>query len=210
MENGIRILHRAVVGALLTATLTHAGTGQNLITNGDFELPAISPNSFEFTAPTGWSSGLLFNANGGEPIWPFPWSGQQYANFGLGLAYQLVTVTNPGNYILEWAENSATGAGGDPDARYQVTITDSRSETLASGSFNAQNQGVWEAQSLQVALQPGTYAVNFEHTAGEYDNLIDAASLTQLSVPEPEQWATLMAGALLAISAFRRGSGRKR
>lgn len=193
---------------LAAVAYTERAHAQNFILNGGFEEPNLGTEAGLFLGtPAGWSGGYaLITGNAGYPaIYPEPFAGHQYAEFSQEPGYELwqtVTISTAGLYRLNWQEGSVSyvrpDLGTSFSAPYTVAVTSQNLGTIAIGTFEAGNAGVWEPQALSFELQPGDYTVTFDLN-GNFA-LLDNVSLT--AVPEPRTYTTVCGLVLLGFAAF--------
>ena len=198
--------------ALLTAVLClacgPAASAQLLVANGGFESPAISPGTFGGTPLDGWSLAsfsLIVNGNGGNPSFPAPYSGSQYADAGNVTGhhlFQTVSLPSAGTYQLSWFESTPNEItlGSAP---YTASVVDSDSHLVAGLSSTIDHLGTWQGKTLQFTAAAGSYDIVFSPiTANFNDVLLDEVSLT--AIPEPAEYVAMTGLALAAFGAWRR------
>ena len=178
-------LPAALLLTALAAPTVHAQcTPIPLIFNGDFEIPAITNNTFEPFTPTGWTwvptNGLIFRGQP-APIWPVAASGSQYVdigNAGTVVLRQSFTLTRPYSLSVRWIASAATGAVSSP---YSATI---RSDSgflswyqSAAGPYPAGQS--WKSEQFTAVVPAGTSLVEFQArgVVGGFDTLIDDVTI---------------------------------
>ncbi len=187
-----------------------AGEAASLLSNGDFEAPVESADSYNYDVfPTGWFGSVeyLFNVPPPGPFlafgaqWPAAYSGNQYADVaGQPVSYlaQSFTVPQPGDvYNLVWYDNTYQ-APGDASGPYSVEVLDSNSNPVSgsTGNYNAwRPSGAWAMQSLTFSLCPGTYTLKF-YCPGwdESEPLLDNVSLKPVIPVEYYLWGLDLSG----------------
>lgn len=192
-------VHRAMIpGFLLLAAVT-VPLRADLVTNGSFESPALSSNTYciTFTSPvcpvvSGWT-GNFYVANGagfgGSAPTPVP-DGTQYAMVqATGFADQPITITQAGNYTLSWSDagrgDFITASG---NQTYDVRFGGSLLQSFATTSGSA-----WASHSLSFSTGTGTFTLEFLGTksfaVGDNSAFLDKIQLNlgpaTGAVPEP-------------------------
>lgn len=208
--NKPKALQRCLLGLALVAA-TNAAISQNFIINGDFESPAIAPDSISFGA-TGWiTSGNVYSVNGGgnnSLVFPGAPEGVQYAAvYPFSALSQTFNISSAGTYELNWLDSSMLFTGGLHTA-YIVKVEYSLS--VGGGYYNSpllipEGRG-WTPHLGLIHLSPGSYTLSFERTGDGSPLLIDGVSLS--AVPEPMEWTACVAFGLAGVAAFRRYSRR--
>jgi hypothetical protein len=222
----LTLLKRAV---LLSACLTaaHVAYAQpNLLTNGSFELPALTVNDTcdsgtpwclkgTNNAP-GWSvtgNGVtvIHNnyLNGNPSVLVQASHGVQYLDLNQagganGSIYQFVAVTVGQRYQLSmdfsaWATNAV-------GATVAYELTDPMSGLpLDNGSFTASVGGVWTTRTLEATAISGFLGVSIRSTfAPQAAMAVDNVRLSAVTtVPEPQTMAMMLVG-LVAMVVVRR------
>jgi hypothetical protein len=188
-------LPAALLFTSLAAPLAHAQcTPIPLIFNGDFEIPAITNNTFQPFTPTGWTwaptNGLIFRGQP-APIWPVAASGAQYVDIGNAAGSitlrQTFTIDRPRTLRLSWNASAATGAVLSPYRVSIVRATDFATRTL--GQFSAAGPypsgQSWTSEISESSSPAGTFILQFEATgiAGGFDTLIDNVRFEALREP---------------------------
>jgi hypothetical protein len=216
----------SVVLAVLFLLSVVAGDawGQNLVVNGSFENPSLSPGvAYQYQPPSSdwyYSGGAgISNANG-EFVWP-PWDGVPDGK-------QFCFVQGAGNYVSEQVVFPASGhyelnyyAGGrydngDPqiyggDTNYGL-ILDS---TFLGFGTTTSNTAMTEQEPLYFSTAAGTHTLELLVTSTPLNEpadeaaLFDAVSITLISTPEPSTLTLLSVGVVcLAGYAWRRRQKR--
>ncbi len=205
-----RIRFLALAGVLILPAKLSA----NLITNGSFESPAGTPG-LNSTRPTGWSGfGSFVNGLVHGPgvvqssafFYPDPFDGDQFVDIGTGSLIASFTVITPGEYLLEWHDNSLIKGW---NGGYNVDIKNSSSATILSTAYSYSyltQSPPWRALSLVLPyLAADTYTLTFG--PGSTFTFLDALSLElQPGVPVSDGGTTapLLATALLGAAALSR------
>jgi len=206
--------------ALAASLALSPAFGANLLTNGDFESPAVG-NSYALygngsTAITGWTVVDPLNA-GGIALQPssqysslgvVAYQGAQFVDLtgvtgqGKGLLSDVVSTTVGGKYQLSFAlgEFWVLGAGTFGTAAVDVTINGvSQGSFINPISLTAPGTD-WQVQTLQFTANSGSTRIQITNLTGPgYSNLgtgLDAVSLQSVSAPVPEAatWALMLAG----------------
>src|SRR3954452_23791289 len=95
-----------ILSFLLTAQAFAAA--ENVLVNGSFEAPALTPGAYVITSPTSWQGvrTRLINGDGGEPEYPGPQDGEQFVSLGNDSSpmtlSQAFTISVPGPHLLTW------------------------------------------------------------------------------------------------------------
>ena len=188
----------AVVFASLSGAL-----GQNLISNGNFEQPALSsPNDFQFVLPTDWIQNADANSlpaifRGTYAGWPSPEEGSQFLDIGNTAGnsagvHQTFTVTVPGTYELTWFDNAGIGY----DHSYSVSLGGTTVDV--TGEIGSPD---WTQHELSVTLS-GSATLTFSPIPGGVDTLLDKVVVT--AIPESAAYAWAGAIGLLGLALGRR------
>lgn len=188
----------------------------NLITNGSFESPVGAPG-LNSTRPTGWLGfGSFVNGLVHGPgvvqssafFYPDPFDGDQFVDIGTGSLIASFTVITPGEYLLEWHDNSLIKGW---NGGYNVDIKDSSSATILSTAYSYSyltQSPPWRALSLVLPhLAADTYTLTFG--PGTTYTFLDGVSVNlQPGTPTPDSGSTapLLATALLGAIALSRGN----
>lgn len=199
MTNPILVL--AGIGFMLFAPAAFS----NLIQNGSFESPALSPGAYQQITPTDWSwsgtPGFVFNTIGGGS--PLAQHGDQFVDIGNTAAFSLkqdFSIVNSGVYELTWYDNAAAFPQVAP---YSVAVIGGDT-TSAQFDSNQGVDGIWNSRSLRLNLSAGNYTLAFSPVdiAGPVlaqDRLIDNVSIGAIPIPG-SVW--LMSTALACLSGF--------
>jgi PEP-CTERM motif len=182
----------SIAAALLLATLASGAQAQNLITNGDFEMPAVATDSFETYTNLGGYGATLWGSDStsgthkivdvaGNQFMQFGGGDSAYTAFGVGAAgaYNLnfnyagsgfwaLYNVNTSSYVSNGPLVQLNGSGSDSTA---LTLSGSTSYKLFFGSMGAGLPG------MVTGLQ-----------------LDDVSISAVTAVPEPESYAMLAAG----------------
>lgn len=198
------------VFALVGAAPSFAGT--NLIVNGDFSTPALSPGSwglFTSAQVTGWSttdpSGLMEIDTPG-PIGPGknPYSAQSLevnANNPETVQQTITGLTVGQTYWLEWAYGDRPGSG---DESMQVwlngVLLTTDTDTLNNSSL------FWTNNGFEVVATSTSETLSFVGLADSgspsYGNEVTDVSL--IATPEPSTWLLMISGlGFIAFAAWR-------
>lgn len=189
-----------------------SGLQAQLVVNGSFEATTLG-------FPDGWSGNpaVVFVGDiDGPGGWPGPQDGNQFVDMGYGetspgvpayVLSQVVTITTPGAYRLDWYHNTYSDTGpGSGVANFRAAILDAGDSPVAQGLFDPGNFGVWGYASLTATLAVGNYTVKFSSgPAFGRDTLLDNVSLTP--IPEPGAYAALAALGCLGWAGWRRRRG---
>ena len=195
----------SLAAGLLLAALGTGAQAQNLITNGDFEAPAVALNSFDTYVNLGGYAATLWGSDstsgthkivdvGGDQFMQFGGGDSAYTSFGVttGGAYTLdfdyngsgfwaLYNVNTSNYISTGPLVQINGMGTDSS---NLTLADNTSYKLYFGSVGAGLPG------MTTGLQ------------------LDNVSVTAVTpVPEPESYALMLAGlGVLGFMSRRRNA----
>ena len=178
----------------VSAVISLSAGAQNVLLNGSFESPTIASNAYEAVTPDSWTRESVHTVgivngriDGLESLYPLPYHGQQYVSMGTESAEmsQQFTITHRGVYALTWSDYGVIFPGGVPTSPYSVSILredDAETHTVTNLNLDANHGGLWQIQSLRVALSADTYILRF--TAGDADNgndtLLDNVRLQRL------------------------------
>jgi hypothetical protein len=175
---------------LIISIFTFRGTSQNcsFICNGDFELPAVSPNSVNLLLSVNcWNT----NATDGKiEIWGNGFNGvPSYSNNAFcelnatqaATIYQDFNISTPGVQLtLRFAHRARTNAGMTDSM--QVTIGPTGGPYTSLGTFG-DGPAAWGYYQVQYFIPaPGLYRVNFVPTYWSFGNagignFLDAVSV---------------------------------
>ena len=129
----------------------------NLIQNGSFESPALSPGAYQQITPTDWSwtgnPGFIFNTIGGGSL--VAQQGDQFVDIGNTSAFSLkqnFSIVNTGVYELTWYDNATAISQVAP---YSVSVIGGT--TIEEFDSNEGVDGVWNSRSLLLNLIAGDY-----------------------------------------------------
>jgi hypothetical protein len=206
--------------ALAFTAQTHAA---NLLINGSFETPVVTPGTFTFpvgvgsNALTGWT-GVIDEFSVSESFNAF--GAQVTAQDG----NQFLDLTGRNDGQNRWGgitQNVATIAGatyrlsfwlGNYD--FQTTPTGVFAQAgSANGSFSlaapiGSPRFIWENHTLDFLATGASTAITLTGTSGFFYTGLDNVSVELLSgvvgVPEPASWALMIAGFGLVGAALRR------
>jgi hypothetical protein len=182
----------SIAATLLLATLASGAQAQNLITNGDFEMPAVATDSFETYTNLGGYGATLWGSDstsGTHKIVDV--AGNQFMQFrGGDSAYTAFSIATSGDYQLSFDFDGS----GFFDIYNQTTAS-----YLIPGPV-VQLNGAGTAMNLLTLTGGTSYKLYFGAIgaglpgyAGSLD--LDNVSLTAVTaVPEPESYAMLAAG----------------
>lgn len=203
-------------------SLAAPAAAQNLLTNGSFESVAITESPWfirSFSSTPGWTQfadGVDLNHNNydqpGLPVLVDASDGVQFLDVNqagaLGGIFQVVSATQGATYTLSldataWATNSIGGILG-------FELYDPTSNAiLASGSFTDPVGGAWVTQTLTAAATSGSLGVRIQGLfAAQAGMGVDNVTLVAAPVPEPGEWAMMIAGLAVAGFAARRRNAR--
>jgi hypothetical protein len=196
-----------LAAGLLLAALGTGAQAQNLITNGDFEAPAVATDSFDTYInlsgylTTMWGSD---STSGTHKIVDV--SGNQFMQFGAGdSAYTAFGVNTAGAYDLSFDYN---GSG------FWALYNTDTSSYVSTGPL-VQLNGMGHDTSSLTLTGSSNYKLYFGSLGAGLPGMttgmqLDNVSVTQAvtPVPEPESYAMLLAG--LSVLGFigRRRNGR--
>jgi hypothetical protein len=176
----------------------------NLIQNGSFESPALSPGAYQQITPTDWSwtgnPGFIFNTIGGGSL--VAQQGDQFVDIGNTSAFSLkqnFSIVNTGVYELTWYDNATAISQVAP---YSVSVIGGT--TIEEFDSNEGVDGVWNSRSLRLNLIAGDYTLAFAPLEipgplPAQDRFIDNVSLGAVPIPG-SVW--LMSTALACLSGF--------
>lgn len=178
------------ISIVFFALLQSAAVGQNLLSNGGFELPVIATNSIQSdTIPTFWTGGS-FNSilNGSNPPFPTPIEGQQATAVATSESLsQVFTTVISAEHELRWFDAVGKETGGPTTAPYSVAIvSEADSQVVFSANLDAFHPEEWLERIFQVNLTPGDYLLQFSATGnsvGGVSPILDGVAVTV--VPEP-------------------------
>jgi len=166
---------------------------QNLLLNGSFESPVLSPNNGSISAPDLWqlatASPSLLNGVF-APGYPAPQDGQQYIALGVeadgtpdGVS-QAFAITNAGPYVLTWFDS--TPLGFSTTSPYSVSVFNSDAQAVAVRNLDAYHGTTnWVSHSMQLTLSSDTYTLvlRAEPPIGHVGSALDNVSLTRSCPP---------------------------
>lgn len=214
----LKILTLAIVGAV---TASPAAAAVNLVVNGGFEAPALSPGGFNafgggttignWLAPaatvgflhTSYSEGgLVFNSRSGAAALELTGAG----NTGPTAGVSQIVATGFGTYRLQFYVGNASPTGtnaavyGQPST-VKLSINGGPATTFA----NADNTpfGINWRQFSVVFAATGPTNIAFLNGTSD-DNYAGLDDVTVTAVPEPASWALLIAGFGLTGAVMRR------
>ena len=204
---------RKLIGAVALLTVANVATAE-IISNGSFELPPITPNTYQVGSPSSWNGGwAIMNGSVLLPggALPLAQDGQQWVDIG-NLPNtpfsQSFAISTQGQYQLSWYDNTGVDYGLGWDGQkspYSVSVNDSSFQSVASGNFDAAHNLIWQNRSLSFNLSPGTYTLVFtsQGTTGYgYDTHIDNVSIA--AVPEPEEYLMMLLGSGMVAFQVKR------
>jgi hypothetical protein len=224
----LTLLPSALLLSLCLSAGRAANAQPNLLTNGSFELPALTVNDTcdggtpwclkgTGNAP-GWSVALngvtVIHNNyrlGNPSVLVAASNGVQYLDMNQtggqnGAIYQFVAVTPGQRYRLSldvaaWATNAI-------GATVEYALTDPISGfALASDSFTASVGGLWTTRTLEVNALQGFLGVSIRSTfAPQAAIAVDNVRLTAVTttVPEPEAIGMVLVGMVVLAGVGRR------
>ena len=198
------------VFALVGAAPSFAGT--NLVVNGDFGTPALSPGSwglFTSAQVTGWSTtdpGGVMEIDTPGPIGPGknPYAAQSLevnANNPETVQQTITGLTVGQTYWLAWAYGDRPGSG---DESMQVwlngALITTDSDTLSNSSL------VWTNNGFEVIATSTSETLSFvglpDSGSPSYGNEVTNVSL--IATPEPSTWLLMISGlGFLGFAAWR-------
>jgi len=228
LNANIRTVRPMVAAALLALTGSAPALAQEQLTGGDFEAPVTGTfsgtvNGTGFVYPgdgvikNGWrhsSNSGLINGSTGTPWFgglpPAGFGGAQYAFVQSNLNIsQGFTSTASGIFTLSWLESARPRlnptTGGDQSYRVWLGSTDFGLFTTTSGQAFQQR-----TLNLGQAMAGGFYTLMFEGLFARDDTVfLDNVSLSVAAapppgIPEPGNWALLLAGFGLTGAVARR------
>lgn len=171
----------------------------NLILNGSFERPALSPGThFSLAAPSSWTGTGnnygIHNFSAPNGTYPAAQDGNQYWDDSSGAHLtQGFTIATAGNYLLTWFDGTfVTGNSGS----YLVKVLDNSLAVVSSQAIGYNyNNGDWHQRSMNLTgLATGNYFLQMGFAGG--GTFLDNVVLDSVAVPEP---TTVIAGALLLL-----------
>jgi Carbohydrate binding domain/PEP-CTERM motif len=205
----MKTLFTAILGtAVLIAFVGVANAATNLVVNGGFESPVISPPYFLFANPTGWTgqgdlvvqgyAGSVHSGDGNQWLDLNPGTGA-----GTGMS-QDITLTAGTKYQFSFLYN---GGGGGSTTQISYSLGSSLSSNVSTASMNVYGGTPWATYSTGFTpTVSGAETLNFVPNGVLSGGFIDAVNISPaVPVPEPETYAMLLAGlGLLGFTAWRR------
>lgn len=202
------LFRRSAAALAIGLTFTAAHAAPNLLVNGSFEAPAITPTTAEYNhvangSLTGWTVAghdvVLFNAtyatNVGDHTPSDGAQALQLEYFGDSIAQTFATTVGQ-SYLLSYDVSAYAAA-----APLSVTVggaSDSLSGTLPG----------WTAHTLAFTATAASTTLTFTNTGGtpgSYGTYPHLDNVSVTAVPEPETYAMLLAGLVtLGVLARRR------
>ena len=208
-------LHPVIVG--LALCLAAGAAHADLLTNGSFESPVVTPGNEDqvltggSTVTTdGWTWNYLTGVIAGSvtggfngAVLPSGYDGAQYAYLqsATSSVSQTFTLTAASNVTITWlaAGRPDLDAGFDGNTTYDVTAGSlSFTGTTVSGSD-------FVSESLSGVLDAGTYTLTFlnDASAGDHTMYLDNVVVSASDVPEPASLSVLAFG-VAALVRLRR------
>jgi PEP-CTERM motif len=218
---------KLAIGAAFALALGAAPASAAALSDGGFEVqgPASTGNYCYFGFAAGGNgqcgTGAWAGANGGgfqfegNVAWPGVATpdGTHYSFIqNLGQISQTFTLSQSGNYLLNWLDAGRPGFGGNQTYRAVIDDGVNPASLLYLGSTTTGQRWTARQAGVAVGLVAGTnYTLKFQGINGAGDNtaFIDAVSLNLITsvVPEPASWMMMLAGFGLAGAAMRRKRG---
>jgi hypothetical protein len=187
--------------------------GQEL-SNGDFEVPVLSPG--DFGAPVHWafSNGVfIVNGNPKPGVWPLAEEGQQFVDIGTNSQQSLSQDFAPGTnaFVITWYVNAplAETKGVNYTVRLLTTqIGTSTSTTNFELTLDAARGGTWHENSLAVVGADPTKLLTLSfspaNNSSQPDVFLDNVTITPVPEPSLAALATLALALLLVRRALTR------
>ncbi|HXA39806.1 MAG TPA: PEPxxWA-CTERM sorting domain-containing protein [Phenylobacterium sp.] len=178
----------------------------NLVTNGGFESPVISPPYLLDATPTGWTGtgdlvvqGYAGSVSSGD--------GNQWFDLnpdvsgGTGLSQDVSLVAGQ-TYAFSFIYN---GGGGGTTTLISYNIGGDLSGSVSTAALNVYDGSPWHTLSTSfVSSVTGLETLHFMPNGVWSGGFIDNVQLTTAGVPEPASWALMIGGFGLAGAMLRR------
>jgi hypothetical protein len=177
----------------------------NLVVNGSFEAPAISPGSYAiFTSIPGWTSTMGDGIEIQNNVAGSPFDGNQHVELDSNNPsnmYQDIATSIGGSYLLSFGYSPRAGVA---DNRIEVYWDGSLLDTLNLSGVGNPNT-VWNTYSYSVGATSNLTRlefrdISFDEPSGGLGGYLDKVSV---EVPEPGTYA-LFGGMLIGGLALRR------
>lgn len=193
--------------AVLSALVGVANAAPNLVVNGGFESPVISPPYALFVTPTSWTGqGDLVVQGYADAV--SSGDGNQWLDLnpgteaGTGMS-QDITLTAGTQYKFSFLYD---GGGGGSTTQIAYSLGSLLSGKVLTGSMDVYDGTPWRTFSTNFTPTiSGTETLNFMPNGAYSGGFIDAVQISQVSaVPEPSTYAMMLAGLGLLGFAQRR------
>jgi len=191
----MKTLFTTVLGtAVFSAFFGVANASPNLVVNGGFESPAISPPYALNMNPTGWTglgdlvvqgyAGAVSSGDGNQWLDLNPGVGP-----GTGMS-QSITLSAGQTYQFSFLYN---GGGGGSTTQIAYSIGPSLSGSVSTASLNVYGGSPWAIFSTKFSpTVSDAETLNFMPNGAWSGGFIDAVNVS--AVPEPKTYAMLLAG----------------
>ncbi|WP_310462033.1 PEP-CTERM sorting domain-containing protein [Sphaerotilus sp.] len=183
----------SIAATLLLAALGAGAQAQNLITNGDFEMPAVATNSFNTYTNLGGYAATLWGSDSTSGTHKIvDAADNQFMQFGGGdSAYTAFGVTTGGAYNLNF-DYSGSGFWALYNTGTSLFESTGPLVQFSSASTTNNTSSLTLASSGNYKLYFGSIGAGLPVTT---DLQLDNVSVTAVTpVPEPESYAMLLAG----------------
>lgn len=217
-------------GAVIALCMLQGPAAANLLVNGSFEAPIVTPGSFQnfgagSTLITGWTvvgvdsavvsdtfvqSGITFNASEGSQ-W-LDLAGVTSNSMLSGVTQTVATVAGA-SYELSFYVGGTSDASLFFPATIDVSV-DGSARTSFANTATPRNSVDWQLFTVGFVAAAPTTALTFFNGSGpgNFFNGLDDVSLNAVSVttpvPEPAEWALITGGLAFIAARRRRASSR--
>jgi len=177
-----------------------AQAGGNLVVNGGFESPAISPPYQLDVVPTGWTGdgdltvqGYAGAVNSGDGNQWFDLNPDVSAGTGIS---QVITFTPGDSYTFSFLYN---GGGGGTTTAINYSIGTDVSGSVSTATLNVYGGSPWATFSTTFAASSANETLDFLPNGVYSGGFIDAVQITPAVVPEPTNLAWAGLGGLASL-----------
>lgn len=203
----MKIQLATAIAALLISGAAHATT--NLVVNGGFESPVISPPYALDATPAGWTGtgdlvvqGYSGSVNSGDGNQWFDLNPN--VNAGTGISQDVSLVAGQ-SYLFSFIYN---GGGGGSTNTISYNIGSDLSGSVSTAALNVYGGSPWQTLSTSfISSITGPQTLHFMPNgtwSGGFIDMVQLTTATAAAVPEPATWALMLIGFSAIGLAMRR------